>query len=141
MSQNHFATGHCQCGQVKYTISAAPVRMAQCHCDDCRRSSGTGHISNAFFKKDDVVIDGDTSSHESVTDSGATLTRYFCPECGSRLFGTNNNNANLISVTAGTVDNSEWFKPDLVVYRRSKPDWDLMDGDIATFDAMPPAKT
>ena len=51
MSEQYFATGQCLCGNVKYTISSAPIRMGQCHCDHCRRLSGTGHSSNAFFPR------------------------------------------------------------------------------------------
>ena len=139
MPDNSFASGHCQCNKVRYTISSAPVRMGQCHCEDCRRSTGTGHASNAFFNKDDVHIEGETSSYESITDTGSTLTRYFCPECGSRLFGTSSMITSIMSVSAGTLDDSSWFKPDAIVYNKSKPEWDCMDENIPTFEEMPPA--
>jgi hypothetical protein len=141
MSEKYFATGHCLCGKVNYTISSPPVRMGQCHCDDCRRLSGTGHSSNAFFKKDDVQIDGETQGFDSISDTGAVMTRYFCPECGSRLFGTSNANTNIISVTAGTLDDSSWFKPDRIVYNKRKPVWDFMDESIPAFEEMPPSSS
>ena len=62
MIEKNFATGQCLCGNVKLTIASAPLRMAQCHCDDCRKSTGTGHVSNAFFMEDEVDIEGETSS-------------------------------------------------------------------------------
>jgi hypothetical protein len=138
MTEKYFATGGCLCGKVKYSISSAPVRMGQCHCDDCRKLSGTGHVSNAFFEKKSVLISGETSNHDSVTDSGSTITRYFCPECGSRLFGINSTNINIIGVTIGTLDDSQWFKPDFIVYNKRKPEWDFMDESIPTFEGMPP---
>ncbi len=138
MSEKYFATGQCLCGDIKYTITTPPVRMGQCHCDDCRKTSGTGHASNAFFNKDDVHIEGDTSSYDSITDTGSTITRYFCPKCGSRLFGTSNIVDNIISVTAGTLDDSSWFKPDAIVYNKRKPVWDYMDETIPAFEEMPP---
>jgi hypothetical protein len=58
MFDQPFANGHCLCGAVSYTIHGKPIRMAQCHCKDCQRASGTGHMSLAFFKKDDVAIVG-----------------------------------------------------------------------------------
>ena len=58
MSDEPFAKGHCLCGAVNYTIQGNAIRMAQCHCKDCQRASGTGHMSLAFFKKDDVAIVG-----------------------------------------------------------------------------------
>jgi len=35
-------SGHCLCGQVKYTIDAdAPIITGYDHCDDCQRQSGS----------------------------------------------------------------------------------------------------
>lgn len=141
MSEEPFATGQCQCGSVRYTILAAPVRMGQCHCDDCRKSTGTGHSSNAFFNKKNVHIDGQTSRYESETDTGSILTRFFCPNCGSRLFGTSSMLKKIMSVSAGTLDDSSWFKPDAIVYKKRQPVWDLMDESIPSFEEMAPIPT
>ena len=139
MSENNFATGQCLCGKVKFTISSEPLRMAQCHCDDCRKSTGTGHVSNAFFKEDDVDIKGETQSYDLVTDSGSIITRHFCPTCGSRLFGINSTSKNIIGISVGTLEDSSWFKPELIVYNKRKPDWDFMDESVPVFDGMPPS--
>ena len=140
LEKNNFASGECLCGSVKYTITSPPVRMGQCHCDDCRKSTGTGHSSNAFFKKDDVVIEGETNNYSSVTDTGSKITRYFCPQCGSRLFATSNVVTDVISVSAGTLEDSAWFKPGAIVYNKRKPKWDFMDKSIPAFDEMPPSQ-
>ena len=138
MSDKIFATGGCLCGDIKYTITAAPLRMGQCHCDDCRKATGTGHASNAFFDKDAVSIEGQASSYDSNTDTGSVITRFFCPNCGSRLFGTSSVATNMMSVSAGTIDDSSWFKADVIVYNKRKPEWDIMAKDIPTFEEMPP---
>lgn len=138
MSEKHFASGQCLCGTVKYTISSAPIRMGQCHCDHCRRWTGTGHASNAFFNKKNVQIAGKTSSYDSVTDTNSIITRYFCPKCGSNLFGVNNAAPDIIAVTAGTLNESEWFKANAIVYNKRKPKWDFMDETIPAFEEMPP---
>lgn len=137
MSDGSFATGKCACGKVTYSISAEPLRMGQCHCEDCRRSSGTGHISNAFFDESAVAIEGETASFSAGADSGAMLTRFFCPNCGSRLFGKNSSKPGAISVTAGTLDNSDWFKPSFIVFNKARPVWDFMDESVPSFDEMP----
>jgi len=137
MSENNFATGQCLCGAVKYTIVSAPVNMGQCHCDDCRKATGTGHASLAFFKQEDVEIVGETCNYASKTDSGTTVTRYFCPTCSSSVFAKGSDSKNIIGIPVGTVDDSAWFKPEFIVYNKRKPNWDFMDESVPTFDEMP----
>ena len=139
MSEKAFASGGCLCGKVKYTLKNEPVRMAQCHCDHCRRSTGTGHLSLAFFNKDEFNVEGETSHYTTTSDSGAEMSRHFCPECGSRLFGTNSAAPTIVSIAVGCIDDSSWFKPDAIVYNKHKPAWDYMDESIKTFEEMPPA--
>ena len=62
MSGKPFATGRCQCGAVSYTLAEPPVTMGQCHCKDCQRVTGTGHISLARFKREHVTIEGTTKT-------------------------------------------------------------------------------
>lgn len=138
MSGKQFASGRCLCEKVSYTIHSEPLKMAQCHCLDCQRSSGTGHFSLAFFPKETVNISGETSSFTTTADGGPEITRHFCSECGSRLFATNNINA-LMSIAVGCVDDHSWFKPQAIVFDKRKPSWDCMDASLPTFDEMPPA--
>lgn len=133
-------TGQCLCGTVTYKISGQPIRMAQCHCKDCQRASGTGHMSLAFFKEEQVEIDGETNSYGVVADSGNTNTRHFCPQCGSRLFSTNSANPGVRGVAVGSADNHEWYEPAVVVYCKDRSQWDITSTDIPNFDAMPTKK-
>ena len=80
MSDRPFATGRCQCGAVSYTIAAPPIGMGQCHCKDCQRATGTGHISVARFNRKDVKIEGVTKTFAVTADSGNINTRHFCPD-------------------------------------------------------------
>ena len=138
MSKPAFATGRCVCGSVTYTLHAEPARMAQCHCKGCQQSSGTGHMSLAFFREADIEIQGETREYGATADSGNINYRIFCPTCGSRLFNRNSARPGVMGVTAGTLDDNSWFKPQAIVYHKDKPVWDLMASDIPMFDTMPP---
>jgi hypothetical protein len=124
---------------VSYTINAEePLRMAQCHCKDCQRASGGGHMSLAFFKADDVEIKGETASFSAKADSGNINTRHFCPKCGSRVYGENSARPGLVGLSVGCVDDNNWFKPAAIVYAKDRPAWDKTSTDIPNFDMMPP---
>lgn len=133
------ATGQCLCGKVTYSIKGEPVRMGQCHCKDCQRASGAGHASIAFFMEDQMEVNGETKSFGVTADSGNTNTRHFCPECGSRLFGTNSARAGVRGVMLGSVDDNSWFEPHMVVYCKDRQSWDVTSTEVPNFDMMPPA--
>ena len=138
MASETFATGHCLCGAVSYTINSEPVGTGQCHCKDCQRASGTGHMSLAFFKRDDVDIKGETASYGAVADSGNTNTRHFCRKCGGRLFGENTGRPGVIAVAVGSLDDNSWFEAQRVVYAKDRPQWDVTSTEIPNFEMMPP---
>ena len=138
MNEKNQVTGQCLCGDVSYAISGDPVIMAQCHCRDCQRSSGTGHMSLAIFKEDDVQVTGETASYSSSADSGNINTRHFCATCGSRLFSRNSGRPGMINIAVGCTDNSDWYSPKAVLYVKNRHTWDMTSGDIPNFDGMPP---
>jgi hypothetical protein len=138
MSGKAFATGQCLCGAVRFSIQNEPLMTGQCHCKDCQRASGTGHMSLAFFKADDITVSGETAWYAVTADSGNTNTRHFCPKCGGRLFGENSARPGVLAVAVGAIDDSDWFKAGRVVYVKDQPTWDESAMDIPRFEKMPP---
>lgn len=82
-------TGSCLCEAVSYKASSAPQLGGHCHCDDCRKSSGTGHCSHLVMKADDVTIEGAAKCFDKPADSGNIVSRFFCGACGSPVCSTN----------------------------------------------------
>ena len=72
--------GGCLCGAVKYEVEGEPVRVAQCHCDDCRRATGSAFATNIFVEEKNLkILYGSTSSYQHIADSGNTMTKEICP--------------------------------------------------------------
>ena len=104
--------GGCLCGAVRYAVSGEPVRIAQCHCDDCRRATGSTFATNVFVRKEDLtILQGTTKSYSHAADSGNTMTKEFCPECGSQLFGWSSGGAGVRSVKVGSIDDAGFVQP------------------------------
>ena len=137
MPKAPFVTGHCLCGNVRYVVTGEPVGTGQCHCKDCQRASGTGHMSIARFKAEDVVLTGTTASFASVADSGNINTRHFCPTCGSRLYGQNSAAPGILNLAPGCMDDNDWFRAERVVYTKDRPSWDVTPTDVPNFERMP----
>lgn len=139
MRQHVQAEGGCLCGAVRFKVDGAPIRMVQCHCTDCQRASGSGHMPNVLFKEANVAVSGATSRYESLADSGNTLTRHFCPTCGGRLFLSSSARPGLLIMAAGAFDDSGWYTPELAIFTASARPWDPPPPDVPHHEAMPPA--
>ncbi len=140
MTDLHFAKGGCRCGAVTLTASAKPRMMLQCHCLDCQKATGTGHTSNAYFAESDVSIEGEATGYTVVADNGSEMTRYFCPKCGSRMYGHNSGKPGLISIQVGCLEDHSWFIPQAVLFSSKRHDWDITSDEIPNFDKMPPSQ-
>lgn len=131
-------TGGCLCGKVRYACTAEPVMAGHCHCEDCRRSSGTGHCSHLMVPEAAVTITGQTTAYERAADSGSRITRHFCPVCGAAVFSRNPAMAGMIALRASSLDDLEVFKPQMHVYASRAASWDKPAGALPVFDTMPP---
>jgi len=131
-------TGQCLCGAVTYEADGDIMFQGNCHCSDCRQSSGSPFATLVFMAKDSVKITGETKSFSHEVDSGNTLTKQFCPNCGSQMFSGNSANPAL-GIKAGTINEGEHVKPQFNVYAGSKMDCTILDEAIPAFEKMPPS--
>ncbi len=131
-------SGGCLCGAVHYEGTGAPVVCGHCHCLDCQKSSGTGHCSHMGVPSDAIQITGEVKFYDAPADSGNIVSRAFCPNCGSAIYTTNSSMAGMTFVRASSLDTPEVFQPQLIVYAKRAPSWDLLDGDLPAFPEMPP---
>jgi hypothetical protein len=75
-------TASCACGAIRIETRGQPVRVGLCHCTTCRKGSAAPFTANAIWRVEDVTVQGDTRSWKDTT-----VSRHFCPSCGSPLFG------------------------------------------------------
>jgi hypothetical protein len=92
-------TGGCQCGAVRYSLSASPIRASICHCRMCQKASGQPFMAFAFVKTPDLHW---TRGAPSVFRSSNMAERGFCKGCGTPL--TYQFHPEDIAVMSGTLD-------------------------------------
>ena len=119
-------TGGCLCGKARYSISAAPVMCAVCHCRDCQRFTCSAFVSAMRVPVDAVSVQGDLKIVEITGGSGQIIRRHFCPHCGSSVFGEPHR-PGLINVMAGTLDDPSIFVPTAEIFCDTAFGW-LHDG-------------
>jgi hypothetical protein len=129
--------GRCLCGSVRFHALGDPVIVAHCHCEDCQRLTGAGHSTGAMFPAARFELGGDFREYELISDAGNTVTRVFCPRCGSPILGRNTAMPGFVTVSLGVLDDSSGFVPSVAIFARNRKPWDAMDGTVATFDAQP----
>ena len=82
---------------------------------------------------------GQVTSHAVVGSSGHRTVRHFCAVCGSSLFGLPEVEPDIVTIYAGALDDPSVFRPQLVIYTRSRPAWDAIAGNLPEFETEPPA--
>jgi hypothetical protein len=130
-------SGRCLCGKVTYECHAEPKAIFNCHCVDCRRATGSVFGTNLFVSEEQVEIFGEVCSFTHTSDSGSTMTKQFCSNCGSLLFGKNSAKPDVLSVRAGTVDQLDLIKPAVNVFMESRIPSTSINEDLKQATRMP----
>lgn len=131
-------SGGCLCGAVRYTCDGEPMMAGHCHCEDCRRSSGTGHCSHMAVPEDSLSLTGNLSRYLRPAGSGNMVTRAFCPTCGAPVFSTNAGMPGMVFLRASSLDDLEVFQPQMHVFTVQAASWDKPTSGIPAFERMPP---
>lgn len=81
-------TATCACGAARITVSGDLLTHAVCHCDNCKRRTGSAFGQSAYFRKSAVVrIEGETLVYALHNEKRKEdQQRHFCKTCGSTLF-------------------------------------------------------
>src|SRR5688572_13325925 len=138
MPQASKRTGGCQCGKIQLTVTGEPMVTVNCHCLVCQRLSGSGHLFILVYGADNVMIDGEVAQVEYKADSGKMATRYFCPSCGSQLYGTSEQMPGTYGVNAACLENTSAYRPKIIAFAKRLQAWDRLAEGIPSFPAMPP---
>jgi len=98
-------TGGCQCGAVRYEIADAPLDVYVCHCRECQRQSASAFGISVIVRSADLrLLSGTLKSWTRATDSGGTLTCFFCPDRGTRVWHGDPDTEPTVSVKGGSLD-------------------------------------
>ena len=128
-------TGRCLCGAITYEIANPPQEWGICHCKNCQRQAGSAFSTLAGVPKSDFRMDGEAKLYEdSDTETGTTVGRYFCGDCGSALYSLVESDPDMLYLKTGTMDDTSTFVPQFQCWCASKQDWVRLEEGIATME-------
>jgi hypothetical protein len=102
-------TGGCQCGAIRFALTAPPIRVSICHCRMCQKASGAPFAAFADIEKSDFAW---TRGRPAAFKSSTIAERDFCSDCGTPL-SFRRIDGERIEIMTGTFD-----RPDRVIPTR-----------------------
>ncbi len=73
--------GRCRCGAVRFVAAGAPLRVANCHCGDCRKATGAAFATFVDYKRNKVDFEGAPDAYRS----SKGVERLYCRQCGAPI--------------------------------------------------------
>jgi hypothetical protein len=125
-SNETILTGECFCRDVRYEVADAFGYALNCHCSNCRRTTGSAFKPFAGIVREKFTV---TSGAESLLIYGDELTHdAHCGRCGSLLYSRVRNGA-YVHVTMGTLRDAPTIRPTAHIFVGSKAPWyEIRDG-------------
>lgn len=132
----HKHQGSCLCGEVRFEVDGEFEAFYLCHCEYCRKDTGSAHASNLFSFGAALTWSKGEGAIRSYTLPQTRHTKSFCSLCGSALPHTQMN-GKLIVVPAGSLDSSIAIKPNAHIFTASRAGWDSGLESVPTVERMP----
>jgi hypothetical protein len=129
--------GSCLCGSVQYEISGEPAKFYHCHCQRCRKATGTGHASNLLVKPGALKwIKGEDLIKSYKVPEAKRFTNCFCSVCGSRV-PRHSKETDMIIIPAGSLDSVPAIRPQARIFWDSRANWSCTGDELPVHSEYP----
>lgn len=130
--------GGCQCGKLRYRVNQPPLMIYCCHCTNCQRISGSAFaISATIFESSFEFTSGEAGKTAWVSDAGNQRYGYICSDCGTRIAHGQEPSIGVLSLRAGSFDDTSWVEPAGHIWTSSAQDWVRFADDDILCDVQP----
>jgi hypothetical protein len=129
-------TGSCLCEAVRFEVEGDFEQFYLCHCEYCRKDTGSAHAANLFSSTARLKW---LSGTDQVRVFNLPSTRHrhcFCSTCGSALPDVQMN-GQLLKVPAGSLDSPVLIRPNAHLFFSSRANWDDALEKIPTVERLP----
>jgi hypothetical protein len=123
--------GKCLCGAVHYAVADEFVYAANCHCSNCRRTTGSAFKPFAGIARDRLSITGGADHLMIFGDENGNNTH--CKLCGSLLYSVVRDGA-FVHVAMGTLVDDPTIRPTKHIFVGSKARWFTITDDLPQYE-------
>ena len=135
-SMNDLIKGGCLCGDVEYSIENDFLFLLFCHCEQCRRISGSAHASNLFSTTQSLSWTMGADRVRSFHHPNRDFTKAFCSVCGSGLPYVSKSGG-MVIVPAGSLNSEPRFGKAAKVFLSERANWTPSAIKTDEFDYFP----
>lgn len=137
MSDIHLS-GSCLCGSVQYEIVGGETHFYHCHCERCRKASGTGHASNIILMRSESVtwIAGEDLLRRYKVPEAKRFTTVFCEVCGGPMPRVSTETG-VVVIPAGSLDTDPDLLPEARIFYASRAAWSCGNEPTPAFERYP----
>jgi hypothetical protein len=123
--------GKCLCGAVHYTVADEFVYAANCHCSNCRRTTGSAFKPFAGIGRHRLGIT--KGEHALMIFGDETANNTHCRLCGSLLYSIVRDGA-YVHVAMGTLVDDPSIRPTAHIFVGSKAPWFTITDGLPQYD-------
>jgi hypothetical protein len=116
--------GGCFCGRIRYETTGTPFHETNCHCVNCRRTTGAPSVAWFSVQRSQFRF---TLGEPARFKSTSQATRSFCSQCGTQLTFESEDLPTEIDVTTGSLDAPDEVPPKDQTWTRSRLSWMVLD--------------
>jgi hypothetical protein len=128
-------TGKCMCGAVEYAVDDAFEYSMNCHCSNCRRTTGSAFKPFAGIERQRLrVVKGDGAG--LVYGSADEAHDVHCSTCGSLLYSVVRDGT-YVHVAMGTLVDAPSIRPTGHIFVGSKAPWYEITDDLPQYREFP----
>ncbi|HEU0158004.1 MAG TPA: GFA family protein [Hyphomicrobiaceae bacterium] len=129
-------TGGCHCGAIRYQAEGEALNHALCHCTDCRRHAGAPMVGWTMYPRERVTV---TKGSPKVYASSQDGRRYFCADCGTGLFFSNDVVLpGLLDIQSATYDDPDAVPAQAHIQVADRIGWMQRAHELPEFERYPP---
>ena len=128
--------GSCLCGEVAFEFIGDFQKFFLCHCEYCRKGSGSAHGANLFGRDGELLWLRGKGSVLVFALPNTRHQRSFCSICGSALPYILSGK-DVVVVPAGSLDGDVALMPQAHLFTGSKANWDNALEAIQCFAGFP----